>query len=165
VERIGVTRTLETVAEAELVLVIVDGSLPLGPEDEEILERTCGMPRMVVMNKCDLGSLANPASAGFRVSAKTGEGLPRLVEGIRSFLAGAQGAAVGESILTNARQNEAVVRAIAALGAAEGADLGTPHEMVALDLYAALSALNELTGEVVTDDILGRIFATFCIGK
>jgi tRNA modification GTPase len=73
---------------------------------------------------------------------------------------------MGESMLTNARQNDAVIRSIAALSRGENAlTSGTPHEMAALELYAALSALNELTGETATEDILGRIFSTFCIGK
>ena len=64
------------------------------------------------------------------------------------------------------RVDEAVLRAISALASGESALRGaTPHEMVLLDLYAALSALNELTGEITTEDILGRIFSTFCIGK
>ena len=101
-----------------------------------------------------------------RVSAKTSEGMDRLREAIGSFLGGQRGEAVGESVLTSARQNDAVLRAIVALQAGEAAlRSGTPHEMALLDLYAALGALNELTGETTTEDILGRIFSTFCIGK
>jgi tRNA modification GTPase len=100
------------------------------------------------------------------LSAKTGEGLAALRDAIRSALGDKRSEGFGESVLTNARQNEAVLRAIAALPAGEGAlRNATPHEMVLLDLYAALSALNELTGETTTEDILGRIFSTFCIGK
>jgi tRNA modification GTPase len=69
-------------------------------------------------------------------------------------------------VLTNARQYDAVSCAIDALNAAYAAVTGgTPHEMVLLDLYAVLAALNEMTGETVTEDILERIFSTFCIGK
>jgi len=69
-------------------------------------------------------------------------------------------------ILMNVRQCEAVEGAAFALGAAEdGLRTGLPHEMVLLELYRALADLNELTGEVVTEDILDRIFSTFCIGK
>jgi tRNA modification GTPase len=69
-------------------------------------------------------------------------------------------------ILTNARQYDAVGGAEAALHDSEAAlAKQVPHEMVLLDLYRALTHLNELTGDVVTDDILGRIFSTFCVGK
>jgi tRNA modification GTPase len=69
-------------------------------------------------------------------------------------------------VLTDARQHDAISRAIRSLVTAQSAlESQVPHEMVLLDLYAGLSALNELTGEVVTEDILDRIFSTFCIGK
>ena len=72
----------------------------------------------------------------------------------------------GDLVLTSERQHEAIVRAISGLrtaGAALAVDV--PHEMALLDLYQSLSALGELTGEVATDDLLDRIFSTFCIGK
>ena len=85
---------------------------------------------------------------------------------MRSFLGSSRAEGLAESVLTTARQNDAVVRADISLRAGELAlRAGTPHEMVLLDLYDSLSALNELTGEITTEDILGRIFSTFCIGK
>jgi len=100
------------------------------------------------------------------VSAKTGRGLEELHSELRTFLASHRTNFADDLILTNTRQHEAVSNACAALGRAEQAlTTGVPHEMVLMDLYDALSALDELTGEVVTDDILGRIFSTFCVGK
>jgi tRNA modification GTPase len=165
VESIGVTRTLETLSEADLALFVVDGSTPLSEEDFRVGETVRDIPHLVVANKCDLGRVPDP-NASVAVSAKTGEGLDALRNAIRDFVGGGRGESVGESVLTSARQSEAVLRAIGALQAGETAlRAGTPHEMALLDLYAGLSALNELTGETTTEDILGRIFSTFCIGK
>lgn len=169
VEQIGVERTRESVLQAELLLVVFDGSAKLEAEDLEILERTKELPRLVVLNKADIGTAAMEnhfESPVFRVSARTGEGIAGLIEGIGEFLLGGRGTAVGESVLTTERQKESVGRAVVALGKAHcSCTAGAPQEMVLLDLYNALEALNELTGEVLTEDILGRIFSTFCIGK
>jgi tRNA modification GTPase len=166
VEQIGVERTRESVLQAELLLVVLDGSAKLEAEDLEILDRTKELPRLVVLNKSDNGIAAMEVPApSFRVSARTGEGMAGLIEGIGVFLLGGSGS-VGESVLTTERQKEAVGRAILALEKGQRSSVeGAPQEMVLLDLYNALEALNELTGEVVTEDILGRIFSTFCIGK
>jgi len=169
VESIGVVRTIETLSEADLVLVVFDGTLKLDEGDRNILSRVESTTHIVVINKCDLPQAevdGLPADAApIRVSAKTGEGMDSLEKAIREFL-GSHGEATSGSVLTNARQEEHVGHAIRALDKGSQALLqGTPHEMVLLDVYEALSNLNELTGDVVTDDILGRIFSTFCVGK
>lgn len=167
VERIGVERTLETLTEADLALLVVDGASVLTGEDERVRETVRDLPHLVIANKCDLGR--NAELKGLHpvyVSAKTGEGLDSLRDAIRGVLGDKRSEGLAESVLTSARQNEAVLRAIACLGAGEAAlRAATPHEMALLDLYGALAALNELTGEITTEDILGRIFSTFCIGK
>jgi len=169
VERIGVARTLEALTEADLALVILDGTSPLAAEDDRVRQTVRGLPHLVIANKCDLGRSADADLEAIQpiwVSAKTGEGLVALRAAIRNVLGDNRSEGFGESVLTSARQNEAVLRAIAALRSGEAAlRSATPHEMVLLDLYGALSALNELTGEITTEDILGRIFSTFCIGK
>jgi tRNA modification GTPase len=100
------------------------------------------------------------------VSAKTGDGLAMLNEAIGEFLSLHKSDRADELLLTSERQYEVVGKAVTALDTAcEGLQSRVPHEMILLDLYRALAALGEFTGEVVTDDILGRIFATFCIGK
>ena len=128
------------------------------------------MPHMLVINKADLPQAIDTAAlngaAKVFVSAKTGEGVNDLRNTLRAFLLERERHLADDVVLTNARQHETISRAIRSLGAATGAlDSQVPHEMVLLDLYGGLSALNELTGEVVTEDILGRIFSTFCIGK
>jgi tRNA modification GTPase len=169
VEKIGVMRTLETLTEADLALVVLDGSTALGEEDQKIREKVAGVPHLLVANKADLVVTRDPAIDSLNpiwISARTGAGLETLREAVRSFLGSNRAEGVAESVLTTARQNESVVRAIESLRTGESAlRTGTPHEMVLLDLYESLSALNELTGETTTEDILGRIFSTFCIGK
>jgi tRNA modification GTPase len=92
--------------------------------------------------------------------------LPDLLEALRSFLLSQKTQLADDLVLTNERQYEAILKSTAALKAASAAlRANVPHEMVLLDLYRGLSALDELTGEVITDDILERIFSTFCIGK
>jgi tRNA modification GTPase len=169
VESIGVARTLETLTDADLTLLVVDSSLPINDEDRGVRHKLQNVPHLVVANKADLMPHENAALEEWkplRVSAKTGEGLTNLREAIRDFLGSSRAEAIAESVLTSARQSETVLRAIASLRTGESALVdGTPHEMVLLDLYAGLLTLNELTGEITTEDILGRIFSSFCIGK
>jgi tRNA modification GTPase len=170
VETIGVARAFETLSEADLGLVVLDGSMTIDDDDRLVLEKAARIPHIVVINKSDLQSGLDAASLTgahrVQVSAKTGEGLADLYEALRAFLLSQKTHLADDLVLTNQRQYEAVVKSTAALKAAsEALRVNVPHEMVLLDLYRGLSALDELTGEVVTDDILERIFSTFCIGK
>jgi tRNA modification GTPase len=170
VEGIGMSRTFEAMSDSDFVLVVLDGSTPLDSDDRQVLSRAKAVPHLIVINKCDLleavGAALPDGSVAVRVSAKTGAGLDRLSDAIRGFLFERHSDVADDFILTNARQNDAIVRAIAGMRAGSCALLDhVPHEMVLLDLYGALSALGELTGEVVTEDILDRIFTTFCVGK
>jgi tRNA modification GTPase len=170
VESLGVTRTFETLADADLALVVLDGSSSLEDDDHHVLEKTAQVRHVIVINKADLPpgldtAVLNGAPKVF-VSAKTGQGLNELRNALRIFLIERGTDLADDVVLTNTRQHEAICRARDSLAAAQLALVGeVPHEMVLLDLYGALSALNELTGEVVTEDILDRIFSTFCIGK
>jgi tRNA modification GTPase len=170
VESIGVTRTLETVAEADLALVVLDGSRLLDEDDEEALSRARQLPHVVVINKSDLPrqldtSRLNGAKR-VSVSALTGRGLDDLRDALKAFILSKKSGLSDDLMLTDARQHAAISNAVSALSDAEQAvGNGVPHEMVLLDLYRGLSALDELTGDIVTDDILQRIFSTFCIGK
>src|SRR5262249_26033879 len=102
----------------------------------------------------------------FRLSATTSEGLAALMSAIVAFIGDTPAELLPDSIVTSSRQNDALLKALTSLRkSCEAARLSTPHEMILLDLYEALAALNELTGEVVTDDILGHIFSRFCVGK
>jgi tRNA modification GTPase len=169
IEEIGVARTEEALTEADLVLFVMDGASGLDDSDRNILSRIGNSKHLLIVNKCDLPQAIPEGQIGesrmIRVSAKTGEGIDDLENAIREFV-GIPGGEILGSIVTSARHAESICAAVRALGKGRSAMAqGTPHEMVLLDLYEALSELNELTGEVVTEDILGRIFSTFCVGK
>ena len=168
VETIGVERTFETLAEADLTLVVLDRSRGLDSDDETVFGRLAQRPHLVVINKEDLPAAWDPGRYpdAIRVSALTGEGIDRMREGIADFVSGDRAVGADDCIITSARQKDALESAEEKLlAAASGLQSGIPHEMILLDLYAALSSIGELTGEVTTDDILDRVFSTFCIGK
>jgi tRNA modification GTPase len=170
VERIGMAKTLETVADADFILVVLDGSSGMDENDERILEKSSQIPHALVVNKTDLpqklDTHALNGATRIHVSAKTGYGLEELKSVLRSFVFSRRASLNDDVVLTQVRHHEAVASAGAALVRAEAVLVdGVPHELVLLDLYGALTDLNELTGEIVTEDILGRIFSTFCVGK
>src|SRR5580658_793467 len=168
-ERIGMRRSREALADAALVLVVLDAAQPVNDEERELLAAVAGRPALAVLNKCDLVKSGAPVLevAGIpalATSALTGEGIPALRERILTLATG--GAAAEPGMLTNIRQQQAVATAIGALAdAAKANDGGIPHEMILLDLYRALWALDSLTGQTTPDDILALIFSRFCIGK
>jgi len=169
VEQIGVQRTVEALSEADLVLFVVDGSTGVEDSDRDVFLRIEKRPHITLANKTDLSAvveveLPSPSTV-VRVSAKTGKGFEDLENEIRAFL-GAKPERTSGSTVTNARHFDHVSSALRSVEKARDSILEcTPHEMVLLDVYDALSHLNELTGEVVTEDILGKIFSTFCVGK
>jgi tRNA modification GTPase len=170
VERIGVSRTFETLADADLALVVLDGATALDDDDRQVLAKSEGMRHLVVINKKDLPQTIDQTvlngSPRVHLSAVTGEGVDELWNAIRNAVANQHADFADDLVLTSARQNDAILKAIAALQrSCDALANKVPHEMVLMDLYDGLSALDELTGEIVTDDILDRIFSTFCIGK
>ena len=168
VEAIGVSRTLETAAEADLTLVVLDSSRRLDADDRSALAQVQGRPHLVVINKQDLPARWSEVhdSPTVRISALSGAGLPELEQAIEAYVNERRPSGAESFSITNERQQEALSAAVSKLQSAGTAlESRVPHEMVLLDLYAALSGLGELTGEVTTEDILDRIFSTFCIGK
>jgi len=170
VESIGVSRTFETLAEAHLALVVVDGAGVIDEDDERAMETAARVPHILVINKSDLPQTLPESrlngAARVRISARTGHGVEDLRQAIWATIFSRNNSLEDDAILTNARHHEAVSTAESALlKAQEALSRSVPHEMVLLDLYRGLGALRELTGDVVADDILDRIFATFCIGK
>jgi len=163
----GIARTHEALADADLVLLIHDATLAMSAEELEMKAALAGRPHLVIYNKVDLvvGDDAAASGAGIRTSALTGEGLDALRGAILGQL-GAAGSLAEGGALNNFRQREAVGSTLAALGEAAGANAaGLPHEVILMDLHRALQALDSLTGVTTPDDILARIFSTFCIGK
>jgi tRNA modification GTPase len=196
----GIARTEGAMADADLVLLLLDataavdaeGVLRLPEEDTRLLKSLEGRSPLLVLNKIDLarptcvdadqpsrGDAVRPTAVDrdrsrvdgvggelAQVSALTGEGVlalrARLLERVRG---GSSNDAEG-GMLTSLRHYEALQGCTQALARARGALAGrVPHEMLLLDLYAALQQLDQLTGATTADDILNRIFSSFCIGK
>lgn len=171
VEKIGVDRAVAAAEQAELALVVLDGSAPLTGEEERIFALAEKAEHAVlVVNKRDLPQRAalDGLEARFpcvcHVCAATGEGVEQIGRAVRTFYPEEAGA--GGVLLTNSRQAEAVTRALHAVEraqAAVAADL-TP-DAVLTDAEEALSALGELTGKSIREDLVATIFSRFCVGK
>jgi tRNA modification GTPase len=162
VERLGVERSYQALADADLTVVVLDRSAPLTREDELVLERAAGR-RVIALNKSDLPDGLTGVN-GVSISAKTGAGIGDLrAEILRQIGAGdVQDAGFITSIRHEMLLRESLEAIDASLNAV-GHHL--PHEMLLIDLYAALRPIDAITGATTADDILNRIFSTFCIGK
>lgn len=166
---------MEALADADLVLVVLDASQARDGEDQQLLQQVAKRQAIVVENKVDLVPSNGRRQAGagqsdevprVQTSALTGAGIGELRAEILKHVGG-EGAAQRETgFLTSVRHQKLVRDSLAALDAASQAVQGqVPHEMLLLDLYNALRPLDEITGATTTDDILNLIFSTFCIGK
>lgn len=175
-ESIGIRKSMEALADADLVLVVVDASQKQTPEDAELLRQAENRPVIVVGNKCDLSVQEIPTSPKPRekwgtrsyilTSAVTGEGIAELRDAILRHFGGEGGAQAESGFLTNVRHQGLINDSLLALDAAKAAVADkVPHEMLLMDLYNALRPLDGITGATTTDDILNLIFSTFCIGK
>jgi tRNA modification GTPase len=168
-EQLGIARSREALADAALVVVVLDATQPINDEERRLLASVDGRPALVAINKSDLAPSAQiPTECGglpvVATSALTGEGIAPLRERILTLATG--GAAAEPGMLTNLRHRNAVATTLSALADAAKANASSvPHEMILLDLYRALWALDSLTGQTTSDDILSLIFSTFCIGK
>jgi tRNA modification GTPase len=167
-EQLGIARTREALADADLILFVHDATLPLTPEEHTLIASFTPRPHLLILNKTDLvaptTTIENHA-AWLPTSALTGLGLDTLRHAILTQL-NATGSLAETALLNNLRQHEAITAAIDSLStAAEANAAGIPHELLLLDLHSALQSLDALTGLTTTDDILARIFSTFCIGK
>jgi tRNA modification GTPase len=167
-ETIGINKSREAIAEADLVLIVVDGTSAPDPEDAKTISSIIDRPTMIAANKHDLGAVELSFDASVpvvRTSAVTGEGIEELRRKILQTVT--QGTPAQETALvTNLRQRHAVTEALASLQrASDAAHSLIPHEVLLVDLYDALAALDRLTGATTADDILRLIFSSFCIGK
>jgi tRNA modification GTPase len=177
-ESIGVRKSLEALADADIVLVVRDASRDAHDllseselqHDGKLLELVANRQAIVVWNKIDVATDAAfaPDNAHLVVmaSALTGAGIEELRSSILQLISGDTGAQRESGFLTNVRQKQLVADAIAVLDkAAAAVPQKIPHEMILLDLYSALRPLDDITGATTTDDILNLIFSSFCIGK
>lgn len=172
VESEGVRRARGKVAQADLVLLVIDGSQPVEPDDFLALEACAETRVLIVVNKGDLGALPLPSPfdmmPAVSVSALTGEGLDALRDAVVKY--GCGGDSGGESresvLLSDRRHREALVRCRESLERFRlGLEEETSPEFLAFELREGLAALGEITGETTPEDVLERIFTRFCIGK
>ena len=156
IENLGIERSYQAMADADVTLVVVDLSEPIQAQDRKLMART----KLIVGNKCDLPRRAEIVEPLIAVSALTGEGIDTL----RAAIAPKSEQETG--FITSLRHEQLLRESLEYLEKAENAvreDI--PHEMLLLDLYSALGPIDAITGATTADDILNRIFSTFCIGK
>jgi tRNA modification GTPase len=175
VEELGIRRTRERLAQADLILYLVDGSLPLTPEAHQDLAELGERPGLAVINKVDLilafsvtdleKATALPIS---KISALTGEGIDNLKQQVVDLTLKRGLNTTGEMV-TQARHHQHLQKCLGYLAQArELLVTGEPApawELVALELQEAIRELGEITGQEVGDDVLDRIFSEFCLGK
>jgi tRNA modification GTPase len=171
VEQEGIKRARAAQHEADLLLVVMDGSVPLTNDDRELLSAVRDRKHVVVLNKADLSTAVEADRAladhpTYVVSAKTGLGVETVKAVLRAQLVSGGLDTVDGVTVTNVRHRDALRRAKESLGQAlESVRCGMAGELVSIDVRAAADALGEITGAITTDEILGRIFSEFCIGK
>ena len=168
VESIGVERSRRTMADADLVVVLLDGSEELTAEDKEIFTQMVDLPHIIAVNKSDLHQSKiklNGNTNILRISAKTGEGLNELQKAIIEPFSAREIDNAG-FLITDARHNDLLLRAEAEIETSLTLiEKKTGDEIVLIGLHNALRYLGQITGETTTEDMLTRIFSTFCIGK
>ena len=169
IEAMGVERSKQAVEDADLVLFVCDGSRPLTEEDRAVIEVCCERENAIALiNKADLGSLVQPSDLPFmnviEICAVTGQGLDQLADLVDYLFANTT--PCDGSILTNARQYDAIRRASDAIRRAlQGLKLGLTPDAALTDVEEAMEAMGEVTGATVREDITARIFERFCVGK
>ncbi|MGA2746839.1 MAG: tRNA uridine-5-carboxymethylaminomethyl(34) synthesis GTPase MnmE [Candidatus Sulfotelmatobacter sp.] len=172
----GIQKSMEALADADLVLVVLDSSQGETEDDADLLGLAENRPVIVVANKSDLRAEKIPTPRPVRekcgtqdfisTSAVTGDGIAELRAEIFRHIGGEAGTQAESGFLTNVRHQGLIEDSLVGLDAAKNAVAGkVPHEMLLLDLYSALRPLDAITGATTTDDILNLIFSTFCIGK
>lgn len=168
-EEIGIQKSYEALAQADLVLVVTDHtSGQHAAEEQELLDATSGRKRILVQNKVDLGAerLGFDHLPSVATSALSGLGIDVLRQKILEEIGGSSAVQQETGFITNLRHRKLIEESLTALSTAENAvQHRIPHEMLLMDLYNALRPLDAITGETTTDDILNLIFSTFCIGK
>lgn len=170
IEALGIARTHQAISDADLVLLVLDGSVQPGPMEQKLISRPHETRRLLVINKCDLPNYSLPTDDAIetqciRISARTGEGLQQLHGAILEAFD--SGSLESDGLLiTNARHHELLSRAKREIDSAvELLRERRSEELVLAPLHNSLKLLGQITGETTTEDILSQIFATFCIGK
>ena len=174
VEAIGVERSKQHLQDAELVICVVDGSVPLTPEDEDILEAAQAKPFVIVVNKSDKDINDNFLALQERfgkeqvmaLSAKTTQGIDEFTAWLKNFVYGSEGALSDGVYVQNARHEQLLREALGFLeDAGNAAENMLPYDCIVIDVRNAIDLLGEITGDTVQDEIINQIFSRFCIGK
>lgn len=163
VESLGVEKSKELIHKADLVLLVIDGSMMLDEEDQKLLDLTQDVNRIIIINKVDLGKVVE--LDGIEISAKDQDILSLTKEIKRKFNLG-QITDQNNYLLTNARQTVLLEKASQSLKQAiEAMKLNVPADLIVEDLYDSWSYLKEILGEQAKEDLLDELFKRFCIGK
>lgn len=163
VEKIGVERSKKAIEEAELVILMIDLSRATDDEDSELLRLTEDKKRIIVANKSDIKTV--DVEDAIEISIKTGDGIDSLSAEIRKLYNLGELEA-GGIVVTNLRHISSLTRVKETLERALGAvESGLPQDLAALDIYAAIDILGEITGDTVSESIVSEIFHNFCVGK
>jgi tRNA modification GTPase len=167
VETLGIERSYQAMADADLTVVVLDLSAPPEIDDQTLLDRVRLQGRHVVVgNKSDLPRAHDLEAGMLAVSARTGEGIEALREAIAQVIGAGEASLAESGFITSLRHEKLLRESLEALENARNAvGFALPHEMLLLDLYAALRPMDAISGATTADDILNRIFSTFCIGK
>lgn len=178
VEKIGIERAKENIAEAQLCLFVLDASEYISEDDLRIFEYTKGKPVIVILNKtdkkseCDVDYYAiklNVEKDGFVLTATPKDGEPVGIDVLEDKIANmfmAGGVSKDEVFISNDRQKDALIKAAAAARNMRSCiDKGLPADVLYVDLEDLISALGEVTGETVQDEIIDQVFKRFCVGK
>ena len=174
VEKIGVERSRAVLEDAQLALVVLDGSQKLTEEDESLLESLNGRQKLILVNKADLPMEVDLNALKRKygdenvlvLSVKTGEGMEAVAQWLQHFVYGEGSDSELGSVTQNARQENLLRKALQSLeDALQGAQNHYPYDCLTIDLTQALHDLGEITGEDVPDEIINEIFARFCVGK
>ena len=175
IEKAGIELAKKKAREGELLIAVIDGSTGLNNDDFEVLREIKDRNAILVINKTDLGlSVSGDDVSDFiseqrvaKTSVKEGIGIEELKDTIQNILmSGKNYSKPGEIVLTELRHKSALEKSMDSLSAfLKTFKSGESPEFAALDLRVALNSLGEITGEVTTEDVLGRIFSKFCVGK
>lgn len=176
VEKEGIDLVWERLVTTDVVLLVLDGSKALTPEDQGVLAQMQTKPLIPVINKSDLpqqldektlgGLLPEGTPAAVRISAKYGDGIDRLTAAIHEMILATPAAETPEAIIADLRHKVALEKAAECLARARGGLRdGLSSELVALEVREALDSLGEITGRTTSEEVLDRIFANFCVGK
>lgn len=169
VESIGVERSKKALAEADLVLLVLDASSALSPKDKELLELSASVNRIILLNKTDLPEkieIAELPADFIRISALKNENLDAVEDKINKIFFAGEIEAGDATVLSNARHIALVEQALAALKEANnGLMMGLPVDLIQVDVTRCWQLLGEITGEAAPDELITQLFSQFCLGK